>query len=73
MVYSNQFNIVLQKLDTNLKGKSGKFYYVKVDLCSEENILEAFSWVKSTFKSVDILFNNAGYWKSCDLLGNPFK
>ncbi|CAI6347523.1 unnamed protein product [Macrosiphum euphorbiae] len=53
-----------------LKGKLGTFYYVKVDLCSEENILEAFNWVKKTFKSVDVLVNNAGVWKQSDLLGN---
>lgn len=60
----------LQALENNLKGKKGTFYYVKVDLCSEENILEAFNWVKRTLKSVDVLVNNAGVWKATDLLGN---
>ncbi|XP_060842512.1 farnesol dehydrogenase-like [Rhopalosiphum padi] len=60
----------LQMLEKDLKGKLGKFYYLKVDLCSEENILEAFHWVKQTLKSVDVLVNNAGVWKYSDLLGN---
>jgi len=58
-----------QELENSLKGKLGKFYYVKVDLCSEENIIEAFNWVKSTLKSVDVLVNNAGVLKQSDLLG----
>ncbi|KAL5243139.1 hypothetical protein ACI65C_010549 [Semiaphis heraclei] len=60
----------LQALEKDLKGKLGKFYYVKVDLCSEENILEAFNWVKKTLKTVDVMINNAGVWKQSDLLGN---
>lgn len=56
-------------LENDLKGKLGKFYYVKVDLCSEENIMEAFNWVKSTLKSLDVLINNAGVLKQTDLLG----
>lgn len=40
-----------------------------MDLCSEENILKAFCWVKNTLKSVDVLINNAGVWVSSDLLG----
>ncbi|XP_060854770.1 farnesol dehydrogenase-like [Rhopalosiphum padi] len=60
----------LKELEKDLKGKLGKFFYVKVDLCSEKNILEAFSWVKRTLKSVDVLINNAGVLKNSDLLAN---
>ncbi|CAI6370851.1 unnamed protein product [Macrosiphum euphorbiae] len=60
----------LQVLEKELKGKLGKFYYVKVDLCSEENIMKAFDWVKSTLKSVDVLVKNVGVLKQSDLLGN---
>ncbi|XP_022165317.1 farnesol dehydrogenase-like [Myzus persicae] len=60
----------LEDLESDLKGKLGKFYYIKVDLCSEENILEAFKWVKKTLKSVDVLINNAGVLKQTDFLGN---
>ncbi|VVC26148.1 Hypothetical protein CINCED_3A010977 [Cinara cedri] len=59
----------LRELENQLKEKQGKFYYVKVDLCSEENILEAFAWVKKTLKSVDVLINNAGVLKLTDSLG----
>ncbi|XP_026809482.1 farnesol dehydrogenase-like [Rhopalosiphum maidis] len=60
----------LQMLESDLRGKLGKFYYVKVDLCSEENILEAFNWVKTTLKSVDVLINNAGIMTLTNILGN---
>lgn len=56
----------LQKLKEEL---GDNFHFIKVDLCSEENILEAFSWVKSNLKSVDVLINNAGVLKQSDLLG----
>ncbi|KAL4121351.1 hypothetical protein QTP88_013880 [Uroleucon formosanum] len=60
----------LQELAKDLKGKLGTFFYVKVNLCSEENILEAFNWIKRTLKSIDVLVNNAGVSKKSDLLGN---
>jgi len=60
----------LQELQKELDGKIGKFYYAKMDVCSEENILEVFSWVRRTIKSVDVLINNAGVLKACDVLGN---
>lgn len=59
-----------QELEQELREKPGKFYFVKVDLCSEKNILEAFEWVKSSLKTVHVLVNNAGVAKSSDLLGN---
>lgn len=59
----------MKELRETLTGKPGEFYYYKVDLCSEQNIREAFAWVKNKLKSVDILVNNAGVWKNCDVLG----
>ncbi|XP_025203465.1 farnesol dehydrogenase-like [Melanaphis sacchari] len=61
----------LEELRETLTGKLGQFHYYRVDLCSEQNIREAFAWVKVTFKSVDVLVNNAGVWKNSDVLGNP--
>ncbi|XP_022178822.1 farnesol dehydrogenase-like [Myzus persicae] len=61
----------LEELRKELIGKPGEFHYYIVDLCSEQNIQEAFSWIKSTLKSVHVLVNNAGVWKSSDALGNP--
>lgn len=66
---TRKIDIILQELEKELQGKSGKFYYKKCDLRSEEEILEAFKWVKNTLKRVDVLVNNAGVWKSSDLLG----
>lgn len=59
-------DLVLQELKNELKDN---FHYVKVDLCSEQNILDAFGWVKVTFKSIDFLINNAGVLKISDVLG----
>jgi len=60
---------ILQELRKELIGKLGEFHYYKVDLCLEQNIQEAFAWVKGTLKSVDVLVNNAGVWKNSDALG----
>lgn len=60
----------LEELRETLSGKPGEFHYYKVDLCSEQNIREAFAWVRNKLKSVDVLVNNAGVWKNCDVLGN---
>jgi len=49
---------------------NGKFHYVRVDLRSEEDILEAFKWIRSTLKSIDVLINNAGVLKPSDVLGS---
>ncbi|NP_001155931.1 short-chain dehydrogenase/reductase-like [Acyrthosiphon pisum] len=61
----------LKELRKELIGKLGEFHYYIVDLCLEQNIQEAFAWVKSTLKSVDVLVNNAGVWRNSDALGNP--
>ncbi|XP_050524000.1 dehydrogenase/reductase SDR family member 11-like [Daktulosphaira vitifoliae] len=58
----------LKELAVTLKGESGEFHYFRVDLCQEENILEAFKWIKQTFKCIDVLVNNAGVAKNADLL-----
>lgn len=60
---------ILQELQKELEGKSGKFHYVVVDLLSEESILEAFKWIKETLKTIDVLVNNGGVCKTTDLLG----
>lgn len=60
------FYLCIQELAKEFKGK---FHYVKVDLRSEESILEAFKWIRSTLKSVDVLINNAGVLKPSDVLG----
>jgi NADP-dependent 3-hydroxy acid dehydrogenase YdfG len=59
----------MQALRNELHGLPGKFYPVKVDVCSEESILEGFAWAKTTLKSVDVLVNNAGVCLTGELLG----
>ncbi|XP_050523999.1 dehydrogenase/reductase SDR family member 11-like [Daktulosphaira vitifoliae] len=58
----------LKSLADELKGQLGEFHYYKVDVCNEYNILEAFEWIKRTFKSVDVLINNAAVLKYSSLL-----
>lgn len=41
----------------------GEFYPVKCDVSKEQDILDAFAWVKETFGGVDVLVNNAGISK----------
>lgn len=65
-MYWAGLQVIEKELNNN---KSGKFYYVKVDLCVEEDILKAFEWIKNTLKSVDVLINNAAVLKYTNLLG----
>ncbi|KAK5643164.1 hypothetical protein RI129_007009 [Pyrocoelia pectoralis] len=51
-------NIVAQA--EQLKGRSGELYAVKVDICKEEDILNAFSWITENVGPIHILINNAG-------------
>nr|CAD7442535.1 unnamed protein product [Timema bartmani]CAD7458350.1 unnamed protein product [Timema tahoe] len=51
---------MIQELSKELHMYPGKLYGVKADLSKEEDILEAFTWVKDNLGGVDILVNNAG-------------
>lgn len=42
---------------------SGKFHAKQCDITIENNVIETFDWIKSTFKSLHILVNNAGFLK----------
>lgn len=53
---------IKQELKDNL-------YYIKVDLCSEKIILDAFEWLKIILKSIDVLINKAGVVKLTNLFG----
>ncbi|XP_026466758.1 uncharacterized protein LOC113370303 [Ctenocephalides felis] len=50
--------------------KGGHYYPRKCDVSKEEEILEAFAWVKKTFGGVDVLVNNAGIVRA-NMLVNP--
>lgn len=38
----------------------GKLYPVQCDVCNEEEILEAFRWIRNHLGAIDVLINNAG-------------
>ncbi|XP_018572839.1 farnesol dehydrogenase-like [Anoplophora glabripennis] len=50
----------MEALAKKLSGKKGKLYPVKTDVSKEEDILNAFKWVKENLGPVHILVNNAG-------------
>lgn len=50
----------------------GELYAVKCDLTKEEQILEAFNWVKENLGPVHILVNNAGFIRPTNLIGTPY-
>ncbi|XP_046623473.1 farnesol dehydrogenase-like [Neodiprion virginianus] len=50
----------LQALAASLEGTPGKLYPRKCDVRKEEELLDAFKWVKAEVGGVDILVNNAG-------------
>uniref|UniRef100_A0A6M2DFL0 Putative dehydrogenase n=1 Tax=Xenopsylla cheopis TaxID=163159 RepID=A0A6M2DFL0_XENCH len=49
------------------KSNGGEFYPVKCDISKEQDILDAFAWVKETFGGVDVLINNAGVTRNINL------
>lgn len=55
----------LDQLSAELpKGTKGKLVGYKCDVSSEEEIKNAFAWIKSNFGGVDVLVNNAGILNS---------
>ncbi|XP_018572842.1 farnesol dehydrogenase [Anoplophora glabripennis] len=50
----------MEALAKKLSGKKGKLYPLKTDISKEEDILNAFKWVKENLGPVHILINNAG-------------
>ncbi|XP_069683510.1 farnesol dehydrogenase-like [Periplaneta americana] len=50
----------VQELEESLKSALGKLYPRKCDVTKEEEVKEAFKWVKDNLGGTDILVNNAG-------------
>lgn len=58
----------IEELAKSLEGKPGKLYALKADITKEEDILEAFKWVKANLGPVYILINNAGIARPSNLI-----
>ncbi|KAJ8932631.1 hypothetical protein NQ314_014561 [Rhamnusium bicolor] len=50
----------IEQLAEKLIGEKGKLFAIKTDISKEEDILNAFKWVKENLGPVHILVNNAG-------------
>lgn len=62
-VFICEFNIFQENAASMDTSNDGEFYPVKCDVSKEQDILDAFAWVKETFGGVDVLVNNAGISK----------
>lgn len=61
----------IKQLEGSLQSESGKLYALKCDITKEEDIKEAFKWVKDNLGGVDILINNAAGDRSNTLCDGP--
>lgn len=50
----------IETLAAKLAGRKGKLYAVQADLANEQDIINAFEWIKKNVGPVSILINNAG-------------
>ncbi|KAF2894951.1 hypothetical protein ILUMI_11219, partial [Ignelater luminosus] len=57
----------IEELSKKLEGKKGKLYACQADITKENDILEAFQWIKNNLGPVHILINNAGVFKTTNL------
>ncbi|KAK4879382.1 hypothetical protein RN001_007528 [Aquatica leii] len=58
----------IEELARTLENESGKLYAFKADVTKESDILNAFDWITNNIGLVHILINNAGVYKTADLL-----
>ena len=68
-IHHHTILILFQELVSKLKSEKGKLYPLKCDVSKEDEVKEAFQWIKSNLKRVDILVNNAGVGKTASLSG----
>ncbi|KAF2887957.1 hypothetical protein ILUMI_18216, partial [Ignelater luminosus] len=58
----------IDELAKTLENKSGKLYSFKADVSKEQDVLDAFRWVKDNVGPVHILVNNAGFRRNTNLI-----
>ncbi|KAF2890338.1 hypothetical protein ILUMI_15835 [Ignelater luminosus] len=58
----------IDELAKTLKNKNGQLYSFKADVSKEQDILDAFRWVKENLGPVHILVNNAGFKRNTNLI-----
>ncbi|XP_060533816.1 farnesol dehydrogenase-like isoform X2 [Cylas formicarius] len=58
----------VEQLATTLRGAKGKVIAVKCDMTIEDDILEAFKYVRTNLAPVSILINNAGILQATNLI-----
>ncbi|XP_046393904.1 farnesol dehydrogenase-like [Ischnura elegans] len=51
---------LVQDLSKSLAGRKGKLHAVKADVGKEDDVVEAFDWVRKNLGGVHVLVNNAG-------------
>lgn len=59
----------LEKLAESLSGDKGKFSVRRCDISKEQDLIDAFEWIKSEFGGIDILVNNAGVYSNKKITG----
>lgn len=58
----------IEELAESLEGERGKLFAVQADMTKEEEILQAFEYIKENFGPIHILINNAGGMGTTTLL-----
>ena len=60
---------LIEDMIGTLTDAPGELFALKCDMSKEEEILEAFNWVKENVGPVSVLVNNAGFIRPTTLLG----
>jgi len=58
----------VEALAKKLQNKSGKLYALKADVSNEQEVIQAFKWIKENLGPVHILVNNAGIGRETNLV-----
>lgn len=58
----------IEELAATLEEEKGKLFAYQADMTEEEDILQAFEWIKENFGPIHVLVNNAGGMNSTTLI-----